>query len=315
MRVNGDWSDQIQERYNAGRKGIGRRVRFPERGLQVSGDKNRVTLHWDAASVTANMQTDASAFEGWALVLMRWADVTKIVISWEDPRAHIQVDSKKIASRNGHYNRFLFRVDRFSEIFKDEVEIKERSRLDQTTLKAASNPTLNIGKGTASDAPTHREAKIESKIAKKGIKKFGVERLDRQLPVGLFDGKPSKKSAIFSGGKSAIDLVGVDKHGDLWIFELKADKNLKVGALSELFFYSALMRDVTAGRIRFCASRTGGRTELTPEQLASVKKIHACLLTPEAHPLIDEKLLKRFNTATKKAGWSVDYCLSDLPAY
>jgi hypothetical protein len=101
------------------------------------------------------MQTDASAFEGWALVLMRWADVKKITISWQDPRAFIQSDSKETHARSGHYNRFLFRVDRFSEIFKSEVEIKERSRLDRTAFKMASVPECLSGKVTIRIAPPY----------------------------------------------------------------------------------------------------------------------------------------------------------------
>jgi hypothetical protein len=31
-------------------------------------------------------------------------------------------------------------------------------------------------------------------------------RLDGQMPVGVFDGPPSRSSAICAGGKSAIDL-------------------------------------------------------------------------------------------------------------
>ncbi len=49
---------------------------------------------------------------------------------------------------------------------------------------------------------------------------FGLEKVDRQLPVGLFNNTIAHSNRIFTGGKSAIDLVGVGG-GAFWIFELK----------------------------------------------------------------------------------------------
>ena len=47
---------------------------------------------------------------------------------------------------------------------------------------------------------------------------------------------------IFTGGKSAIDLIGI-RDDTLVLFELKKSGNRKVGAVSELLFYASVMRD------------------------------------------------------------------------
>ena len=65
------------------------------------------------------------------------------------------------------------------------------------------------------------------------------------MPVGVFEGHPSRAGAIFTGGKSAIDLIGLGRAGAIWLLELKTSRNIKVGALSELFFYSMVLHDAT----------------------------------------------------------------------
>src|SRR5258708_3192780 len=77
------------------------------------------------------------------------------------------------------------------------------------------------------------------------------EKVGRQLPVGLFRGHVAKENRIFTGGKSAIDLVGVGANGTLSIFEHKTGDNIPVGILSELFFYTSVIRDAIPAPARF----------------------------------------------------------------
>ena len=54
-----------------------------------------------------NMQTDNAAFEGWAVCLKAWLlECENVRLKWDIP-----------TERNKHYNRFLYRVLRFSEAF------------------------------------------------------------------------------------------------------------------------------------------------------------------------------------------------------
>jgi len=99
-----------------------------------------------------------------------------------------------------------------------------------------------------------------------------LKLLDRQFPVGVFDGIPTKASAIFTGGKSAIDLVGIGHDSSFWLFELKAEKNIKVGALSELFFYSMVVRDVLLRRFGFDDRKPDSRATIFPEHVQAAKQ-------------------------------------------
>jgi len=102
-----------------------------------------------------------------------------------------------------------------------------------------------------------------------------LKLLDRQFPVGVFDGIPTKASAIFTGGKSAIDLVGIGHDSSFWLFELKAEKNIKVGALSELFFYSMVVRDVLLRRFGFDDRKPDSRATIFPEHVQAAKQTGA----------------------------------------
>jgi hypothetical protein len=51
---------------------------------------------------------------------------------------------------------------------------------------------------------------------------FGLKDglVDRQFPTGLFAGEVRQRNRIFTGGKSAIDLVGVGHDDRFFVFEL-----------------------------------------------------------------------------------------------
>ena len=67
-----------------------------------------------------NMQTDNAAFEGWAICLKCWLkEVRSVKLTWALP-------SKE--SRNLHYNKFIYRVLRFSDAFSDWFSISEKNK-------------------------------------------------------------------------------------------------------------------------------------------------------------------------------------------
>jgi hypothetical protein len=118
-----------------------------------------------------------------------------------------------------------------------------------------------------------------------------IDKLDRQLPVGVFKDRVSRDPGhrVFTGGHSTIDIWGVDKMAKrLFLFELKKDGNEKLGILSELFFYAYVMADVQAGRFTFQKPNT---------DIAQTESIEAFILAPLWHPLIDDKLLAMVNQA------------------
>jgi hypothetical protein len=123
--------------------------------------------------------------------------------------------------------------------------------------------------------------------------------IERQLPVGLFKGRVARGNEIFTRGKSAIDLWGVNKENDLLIFELKAGNNARVGIISELFFYVCVMQELKNGRFKYEGSGSSSILEI-----AKTRKIIAYLLAPKLHCLITPKTLWELNNVS---GAEVEY--------
>ena len=144
------------------------------------------------------------------------------------------------------------------------------------------------------------------------MKHLGLMALDRQFPVGVFDGEPTRGGAIFTGGKSAIDLVGVGLDGAFWLLELKAKGNIQVGALSELFFYSMVLYDARLGRISFSAKKLGARASVRPADLIAATSLKARLLSDRHHPLLSEAMFATLTSGAERHGLPVDYGSVDI---
>jgi len=88
-------------------------IKFPRR-LGISSDDNVITIKIDKVSVIKNMQDDSNAFEGWILCIKTALDTKntkyKFVLDWDSPKIIKDVDRQ-------HYQRFLYRVYKFHEIF------------------------------------------------------------------------------------------------------------------------------------------------------------------------------------------------------
>lgn len=253
-----------------------------------------IKLYIPSETVIGNMQDDSNAFEGWAVILKRWSGFSNIELEWEKPTE----------LNNGHYQRFIFRVKEFSnaydwfnispknDSFQDDLLIEENAQstyyCNQPSQNRQDNETVH-----------GNEAKLEHKFVEGELNKELVQMVNasfiaRQLPVGLFKNEVSAKTSIFTKGKSAIDLWGIDSENNLLIFELKAENNVKVGIISELFFYISFMKNVQEKLFKY---------ELTNDvlnQIIESKKIRAFFLTPELHPLIDVKALEILNNSSNK---------------
>jgi len=294
-----------------------RGVRLPcEADIRVRGDLDRATLFLSERAVSANMQIDMAAFEGWALVLIAWCQVRRITVDWHEPAD----------PRNGHYQRFLYRLARFQELMGPEVvEVVRNDRLMQCLVGNGGDPTLNLARGGQTMAITSRpgsEADLEMRLTdpastgrRRLMEALDLAKLDRQVPVGVFDGPPRQGGAIFTGGKSAIDLLGLGRDDALWMLELKAAGNIKVGALSEAFFYSMILRDVGLKRIRFHDGAVGARSSILPAEVAGTPHVHARLLGKELHPLLDLAVFGLLSDAAARKSWAVDYGFHDLTPY
>ena len=189
----------------------------------------------------------------------------------------------------------------------------------QRRVGNAAAATLNLaGKTDTAATPSAlgSEADLEKRLAGANpterarlMAGLGLVRLDRQLPVGVFHGSPARGSAMFTGGKSAIDLVGLDETGALWLFELKTAQNIKAGAL----FYTMVMHDVRQGRIAF-DQLAGPRSTIMPAQIIAAPRIHARLLADASHPLLSAAVFEVPTRAVAERGWPLDFGFHKLGA-
>ncbi|MCC6918170.1 MAG: hypothetical protein IT548_03145 [Alphaproteobacteria bacterium] len=270
------------------------RVRLPSAAsVEFIGTNESVRMVLKSGA-TANMQTDASAFEGWALVLHRWFGV-RVTLSWSPP------PPGSTHTERCHYQRFLYRVAFFREMFGEWFDIEDVDALrDRATAPGSATRFLVNWPGLrVPDAPIDkREARRDrERQLELGLKDsaelrayfdLGGAVIDRQFPVGLFGDRIGHHDRIFTGGKSAIDLFALTDT-QLTLFELKAGNNISVGSLAELLFYVAFMRDVIRGRFKFADAPKPWSIE--SEALTRVTRIRAVLLGHKIHPLLCDKPL------------------------
>jgi hypothetical protein len=219
----------------------------------------------------ADMLEDAAAFEAWALVAKSHG-YDKVVLEGDVPDTY---DLSYL-----HYNRFLYRAQRFCDNF-DWFVLSDKLR---TAVSAFSSEIfdgkrslkLNVPGNSKSSEPNGPEAIVERFFTENPDKlpKINVNEVFRQLPVGLFFEKVSNETRIFPGGKAAIDLwaIGKDSGEDcIHVIELKTGGNTKLGVLSELFFYVNFVYDF------YCIELASPKCRTLPRQKTPNPVSQLCL--------------------------------------
>ncbi len=261
------------------------------RDIQLEEANGVTTLSLSAKSVIKNMQDNAAAFEGWILCLKAVVPAWTFCLHWEKPEN----------THNRHYQRFLYRVSKFNDIFGGETgwfTIGDESFLQDLRIEGDSrryqlnSPTP--GERT-NDSKDSAENRLENEIVKtqpQSLKAlFDIDELKRQLPMGIFEGEVCEKNAIVPHGKSAADIWGASADGSLILFELKAENNNQVGAISELFFYAMVLEDEQQG--------TFFRKDMKDEVIRNTKSLKAMVLAPKIHPLITKNVFQLLNENVK----------------
>lgn len=319
--MNNDEFLQLLKKAHSKKSGTYRNIRLPTgKHFSISGDRSCASLRLSAPAVVANMQRDEAAFEGWVMVLKTWCGVERFTIDWDQP------DDLHRADGGRHYQRFLYRLRHFRALMgPDVIEVKQPERLEQLRVRDGSNAMLNIATSAAAEDGECRtstsEAALEIQLTKAGPARnrigaaLELVELDRQFPVGVFEGKPSKATYIFPGGKCAIDLLGLGRDGRLWLLELKTKRNIKVGSLSELFFYSMVLNDARQGLIAFDGKGPGSRTKIRPADVRKALHISARLLAPDFHPLLSAEIFAAMTDRAAQLGWALDYGRLDLKEF
>jgi hypothetical protein len=320
-----EFESRLRRAYRAGAPRP-RPVRLPSPdGMRVSGDPSCATLHLSRAAVLGNMQEDASAFEGWALALMAWCGVERISIDWDAP------DPAALAADPGHYQRFLYRVHRFARLLgPDRVAVSGEERLSllrvglgqQAAFNVAGAPRIAAYGPAPEDWRTLGEEALErwltasdSPARARLMAGLGLRRIDRQFPVGVFSGEVAAANRVFPAARSAIDIIAIGEDRALWLLELKTGRNARVGALSEVFFYTMVMHDVLTDRgcWRFADPAVAIGSGLRPEDVLGCERIEARLMEPPIHPLLDpgteagRRVFGLLNDGARRLGWNVAY--------
>ena len=280
---------RIKGAFNSGTS-IPNNLRLP-RDIEFIIIGNNVEMQLLADSAGKNMQEDCAAFEGWALVLKRWAKYESVSLSW-DRKNYVKTDA-----RYGHYQRFLFRAKNFATDFSSWFSIEPRCTPNLTDLLLKDKTIYYLNRPSKSRGITkprgkEGELEFEYSFGKWAIDLKSVTNanfLDRQLPVGVFNDKVSIDTAIFSRGKSALDIWGTRGEEGLLLFELKADKNNKIGIISELYLYCCIMKRAQNNLFRY--------EKIVPplERIIRTNKIEAYFFAPTLHPLIDYDLIDFIN--------------------
>ena len=275
-------------------------IRFPSQ-IDLYVDGKTLIIRVNADGVCNNMQTDGAAFEGWAICLKSWLPETvcNVLLKWENQ------DSNLEGNKRLHYNRFLYRALRFSELYKwfsiSETNLPEieQFKIGLTNLRNNSfseNPRIKgIDKDKFRLSETVIEYLLANDLSSSIRERFDLDFIDRQFPVGVKKGN----LPFFTGGMSAIDLWGT-KNDTLTIIELKYNggdsKNIKVGIISEIFMYACIMRDITKGMISRPDKTPNKHEEMLYDNHKKYKHIVARMLSDKYHPLLEnEKVLSILN--------------------
>lgn len=316
LTTSDDWGGRLRAGFNAGRTKK-RAVRLPAlSSMVVSGMGEHAEITLSGEAVTANMQTNAAAFEGWALALRRWAGAETVSLAWSEP----QPDSS--GRIDPHYERLMYRAARFAELFpwfelRADTGTARGIAEDASLRRLLNTPAQRKGLKAASLAARRdhrawsgeREMECSLRGAAGLISHFGLvaPRFDQQFPVGLFgvpisERRVKEADRIFPGGKGAIDLVCAD--GDrFWLFELKAGDNIPLGAISELLFYTSVMRDARRGHFDF-ADGAWAHCDVTGQDVKSAREFLAVLLGDSIHPLLDDPTIWRDLNQAVETNWN-----------
>lgn len=249
----------------------------------------------DKNPILDNMQNDGAAFEGWAICIKSWIpNINKIRLKWEP---------YEVNKNNGHYNRFLYRVLKFKEMF-DWFEIDKKHFTEISNFRSELTNLKNNSADKSPERPIDlKETRVEYDLVNipynQEIMKnhFGLTKLNQHLPVGI----KKNGASFFTGGASAIDLWGVTTKEELLVIELKYikdketsnSKNIKVGIVSELLLYVNIMHDIFQNNI---GKPIGKLEEEKALYKLNIKKIGGCFFANEYHPLLEnENVIKLLN--------------------
>lgn len=258
-------------------------LKLPEK-LAIEIKDNVLSLEMTRDGLVGNMQTNASAFEGWAMTIksLMKEEICKVEICW----SHV---SAKGADLN-HYRRFLYRLIKFTQSYSwaKEVPLDEEAKEDFNQIKGELDShswVLNFPTKNATESAQHDEAKFERSLVDVLSGESG-----HQLPMGLFLKEKSQSNERTPGHGSQIDLWSFD-NGTFTVYELKVENNRSVGIISELMFYVNVVKDLMDGIVKFDKEAKNQQQRNFAVLYDAISKgfvneVEGVFLTNVMHPLI-----------------------------
>lgn len=275
--------------------------------LTFAGGERELVIELSEKAAVANMQQDGAAFEAWALAFLAHdeADTVRII----PPSLSDQPDPKTAR----HLQRLRYRLETFASLYPDRVSVDwppgsggAFSFAEPLLLNQPTDPRPELRPHVERMAwlaslPRHRESDLEFALETSPALRhhFRLDKVMRQWPVGLFRKRVAGDSHVFTGGKSAVDLIGL-RGSTLMLFELKKEGNAKAGILSELLFYTSVLRDAlgAAPRWTFESRRPAAGCAITVGDILACDRLEAVLLAPQHHPVVTGRVVDTLNAAT-----------------
>ncbi len=268
-------------------------AKLPTRILFETAD-DCLYIKLSGRGVVANMQTDESAFEGWAIMLKSaLPNIQKVILDWENPI----FNAEKKTAQQAHYNRFIMRVSNFKQAYSWFYIAKERTLEVNKMLDLLESNTIvvNFPQRNCNPVTEKPEAVLERKLVELWEKDCPIT--DEQLPVGLFrNGKVAKENTLTPRGASQIDLWQLD-NDTMRIYELKVKGNEAIGIISELMFYVCTIKNIVDGLIKYpdvsnVKSYRHFKDFVNAVTNKDIKSIIGYFAAPRLHPLLESPMLK-----------------------
>ena len=259
---------------------------------RASDGANVIVVSMSQDDLCTNMQTNVAAAPAFALCLAYWLERStgrpvriRVELSGHPP------SQDKTSNQLRHWRRSQLLLQTYELALGDRFEVLPGSQWQWPTA-----PMLNCASGERASAPSANKKKasehhLEVALANTPAVRDAfsahvapIRSLERQLPVGLFEGDVAANSAWTPGGSSQVDLWALSEDGEeLHIFELKAEGNKMVGMIPEALYYARLLRAVAAGSPD--GVEIGGDGEAL-SAIRGARRVVAWLTAPVLHPLI-----------------------------
>src|SRR6266513_4766521 len=115
---NAEWGQRLREEYKR-KTGYQRRIRLPVSDqISFEGGVDALTVTLQTKSICSNLQTNRAAFEAWSLALRVWCGIENIELRW-------QPLSNRSDEGWYHYQRFLYRAERFRSLFPEWFHLNQ----------------------------------------------------------------------------------------------------------------------------------------------------------------------------------------------